>query len=106
MYGKGMGVAGWPEANSAEMRYLTVPCGALSSTIAAADASGPPEHRGRRERGRRDRVAETPENIAEKRKGLQIRIRVSPAHTSPSSLFRSQPAAFLFLHVPVDNRGW
>lgn len=55
-----------PKALKCAEMYLTVPCRALSSTIAAADASGPPEHKGRRERGRKGKVVETLENIAEK----------------------------------------
>lgn len=74
-------------ANSAEMRYLTVPRRESSSRMAAADASGPPEHRGRRERGRRGMTAETLGSIAEKPlKPGTLQRRCVPRQTRPPLL--------------------
>lgn len=81
------------------MRYLTVPCGAPRSTIAAADASGPPEHKGRRERGRRGRIAETLGNIAERLTERRTGTACDLPNTSPASLFRSSAC-----RVPLPSR--
>lgn len=102
--GRGMGAAWRPAGPTAlnETRYLPGPCGAPRSTIAAADASGPPEHKGRRERGRRGRIVETLGNIAEKLTERRNGTACAPANTPPPprlslpflSLSRPSPFAF------------
>ena len=92
---------------SAETRYLTVPCGEARGTTVAADASGPAEHRGSRERGRKGRTAETLGNISEKRTtlGTTADEAFSTKHAPPAPASVPRPGALLSLSVPADNKG-
>ena len=92
---------------SAKTPYLTVPCGEARGTTVAAAASGPAEHRGSRERGRKGRTAETLGNISEKRTTLETQAddAFSTKHAPPAPASVPRPGALLSLSVPADNKG-
>ena len=93
--------------NSAETRYLTVPCGEARGTTVAADASGPAEHRGSRERGRNGRTAETLGNISEKRTtpGTPADDAFLPNTPPPAPASVPRPGALLSLTFRRTTRG-
>lgn len=92
---------------SAETPYLTVPCGEARGTTVAAAASGPAEHRGSRERGRKGTTAETLGNISEKQTTLGTRAddAFSTKHAPPAPASVPRPGALRSLSVPADNKG-